>query len=41
MITSVVLHQAKEARAGHLASGMEKGSAESCDRLDELLETLD
>jgi uncharacterized protein YndB with AHSA1/START domain len=35
-----VLHQSKEARDGHLHSGMEKGAAETYDRLAELLQTM-
>jgi uncharacterized protein YndB with AHSA1/START domain len=40
MLTATVLHQSKEARDGHLQSGMETGSAESYDRLAELLQTM-
>ena len=39
-LTSTVLHKSKEARDGHLQSGMEKGSAESLDRLAEHLRTM-
>jgi uncharacterized protein YndB with AHSA1/START domain len=36
-LTTMVLHQSKEARDGHVGSGMEKGAAETMDRLEELL----
>jgi uncharacterized protein YndB with AHSA1/START domain len=35
--TTLVTHQSKEARDGHVNSGMEKGAAETFDRLAELL----
>ncbi len=35
-----VLHQTKEARDGHLQSGMEAGAAQSYDRLAELLKAM-
>jgi len=35
--TTTVLHQTKEARDGHVQSGMERGAAETLDRLEELL----
>src|SRR5262245_37532641 len=35
-----VLHQTKEARDGHLRSGMEDGAAQTYDRLAELLATM-
>lgn len=35
-----VLHQSKEARDGHLQSGMEPGAAESYGRLEEYLRTM-
>jgi uncharacterized protein YndB with AHSA1/START domain len=35
-----ILHKTKEARDGHLQSGMEPGAAESMDRLVELLATM-
>jgi uncharacterized protein YndB with AHSA1/START domain len=35
-----VLHQSKEARDGHLHSGMESGANQSYDRLSELLKTM-
>jgi len=35
--TTLVKHQTKEARDGHVNSGMEGGAAESFDRLEELL----
>jgi uncharacterized protein YndB with AHSA1/START domain len=39
-MTVRVLHQSKEARDGHLQSGMEAGAAQSYDRLAALLKTL-
>jgi uncharacterized protein YndB with AHSA1/START domain len=39
-MTVRILHQSKEARDGHLQSGMEAGAAQSYDRLAELLRTL-
>jgi uncharacterized protein YndB with AHSA1/START domain len=36
----VVLHQTKEARDGHIQSGMEAGAGQSYDRLAELLKTM-
>jgi uncharacterized protein YndB with AHSA1/START domain len=39
-LTITILHGSKEARDGHLHSGMESGVAESHDRLEELLATL-
>ena len=35
--TTTVLHQNKEARDGHVQSGMERGAAETLDRLEDLL----
>jgi uncharacterized protein YndB with AHSA1/START domain len=40
-LTVVVLHQTKEARDGHLQSGMEGGAGETYDRLAELLATME
>lgn len=40
LFTNTILHANKEARDGHLASGMEPGAAESFDRLAELLRTM-
>jgi uncharacterized protein YndB with AHSA1/START domain len=39
-LSVTVLHKSKEARDGHLQSGMEFGAAQSYDRLAELLRTL-
>lgn len=39
-LTVTILHQTKEARDGHLGSGMEQGAAMSYDQLEELLEEL-
>lgn len=39
-LTTLVQHKTKEARDGHVHSGMEQGSAETFDRLEELLEKL-
>jgi uncharacterized protein YndB with AHSA1/START domain len=39
-LTVNVLHKTKEARDGHLQSGMEAGSGQSYDRLEELLSTM-
>ena len=36
-LTTLVKHQSKEARDGHVQSGMESGAAETMDRLEELL----
>ena len=36
-MTSLVLHESKEARDGHVQSGMEPGAAQTFDRLEELL----
>lgn len=36
-ITSVIRHQTKEARDGHLNSGVEYGASQTFDRLEELL----
>jgi uncharacterized protein YndB with AHSA1/START domain len=38
--TTTVVHQTKEARDGHVQSGMERGAAETLDRLEELLAKL-
>jgi len=35
--TTTVVHQTKQARDGHVQSGMERGAAETLDRLEELL----
>jgi uncharacterized protein YndB with AHSA1/START domain len=35
--TTTVLHQTKEARDGHVQSGMERGAVETLDRLEALL----
>lgn len=35
--TTTVVHQTKEARDGHVQSGMERGAAETLDRLEALL----
>lgn len=40
LLTNTVLHASKEARDGHLSSGMEEGAAESFDRLAELIGTM-
>jgi uncharacterized protein YndB with AHSA1/START domain len=40
IFTNTVLHASKEARDGHLASGMESGAAESFNHLAEVLESL-
>jgi uncharacterized protein YndB with AHSA1/START domain len=37
LITESILHKTKEARDGHVQSGMEAGAAESLERLDEVL----
>jgi uncharacterized protein YndB with AHSA1/START domain len=39
-LTETVRHQTKEARDGHLQSGMEEGSRQTFERLEELLPTL-
>ncbi|HRI43624.1 MAG TPA: SRPBCC family protein [Fimbriimonadaceae bacterium] len=39
-LTATVRHKTKEARDGHLQSGMESGASESYDRLEELLAEL-
>ena len=39
-LTTIVTHASKEARDGHVQSGMEGGAAETFERLDALLETL-
>ena len=39
-MTTVVTHASKEARDGHVQSGMEAGAAQTFERLDALLETL-
>lgn len=39
-MTTRAAYASKEDRDGMLASGMERGAAESCDRLEELLATL-
>jgi serine phosphatase RsbU (regulator of sigma subunit) len=41
VFTSTVLHESKEARDGHLASGMEPGATESYNRLDDLMREID
>ena len=38
--TTTVLHQSKEARDGHVQSGMERGAAETLDRLEDLLKRM-
>jgi uncharacterized protein YndB with AHSA1/START domain len=38
--TTTVLHESKEARDGHVNSGMERGAAETLDRLAELLSKM-
>jgi uncharacterized protein YndB with AHSA1/START domain len=40
LLTVTIAHDSKEARDGHLQSGMESGLTESHDRLDELLSAL-
>jgi uncharacterized protein YndB with AHSA1/START domain len=39
-LTTRVVHVSKEARDGHVGSGMERGAGETFDRLAELLETM-
>ena len=39
-LTTLVKHETKEARDGHIESGMEGGAAETFDRLEALLATL-
>ena len=39
-MTAISVHDSKEARDGHVEAGMEKGAAETYDRLDELLAKL-
>lgn len=39
-MTETILHRTAAARDGHLQSGMEAGSAECLDRLEELLDTI-
>lgn len=39
-VTALVTHTTKESRDGHVNAGMEEGAAESMDRLEELLSTL-
>jgi uncharacterized protein YndB with AHSA1/START domain len=39
-LTTLVQHASKEARDGHVNSGMEKGAGETFDRLEELLAKL-
>ena len=41
VFTSTVLHELKEARDGHLASGMEPGATESYNRLEDLMCEVD
>lgn len=41
LLTVTIAHASKEARDGHLQSGMEPGMSESHDRLAELLATLE
>jgi uncharacterized protein YndB with AHSA1/START domain len=38
--TTTVLHQTKEARDGHVQSGMERGASETLDRLEALLQKM-
>ena len=38
--TTTVRHQSKEARDGHVESGMERGAAETLDRLEALLQRM-
>jgi uncharacterized protein YndB with AHSA1/START domain len=38
--TTTVLHHNKEARDGHVQSGMERGASETLDRLEELLRKM-
>jgi len=38
--TTTVRHQSKEARDGHVQSGMERGAAETLDRLEDLLRRM-
>ena len=40
MVIETVLHQTREARDGHLQSGMEGGATESMNRLEAYLETM-
>ena len=40
LYTNTIRHLTNEARDGHINSGMEPGAAESTDRLEELLATL-
>jgi uncharacterized protein YndB with AHSA1/START domain len=40
LLTSSSLYQTKEARDGHVASGLEHGTAETYERLAELLDTM-
>lgn len=39
-LTNLMRHDSKEARDGHVNSGMERGAAETMDRLEELLAKL-
>jgi uncharacterized protein YndB with AHSA1/START domain len=39
-LTTVVLHEKKEYRDGHINSGMEGGMQETFDRLEELLDSM-
>ncbi|MBZ0148552.1 MAG: SRPBCC family protein [Pseudorhodoplanes sp.] len=39
-VIEIVLHQTKEARDGHLHSGLEAGAAENLNRLEAYLETM-
>jgi uncharacterized protein YndB with AHSA1/START domain len=39
-LTTTTLHKTTEGRDGHLHSGMERGAAETLDRLEELLRKL-
>jgi uncharacterized protein YndB with AHSA1/START domain len=39
-LTTLVVHKTKEARDGHVNSGMEGGASETMDRLEELLATM-
>lgn len=40
-LTNVMAHKTVEALDGHLKAGMEAGASETCDRLAEILETMD
>src|SRR5260221_3589705 len=37
VVTTTMVHETKEARDGHVNAGMERGAAETMDRLEELL----